>query len=490
MLWRLFALIVAIVLFSLLISGIFLLFLSSSYWKERTLGELSADARTLGKSIALSMEHYGTNDIFSSEDVYFPVANAVRAADNTEDGEGLVVALDGGVVLCSNGLAAADLPEIAVCRDHRERRIGQSVLRSIEQAGEEEGWQHVGIIEGLSDEEYLSAAEAVRTDGQIRYFVLLTEPKRLAFKALSAKYSGMVIFSSSVAVALSFVAAYFVSYRVVLPLKKISEATRQYAKGDFSVRINASDTYNEVRDLADSVNSMAEDLSVIENSRSHFVANVSHELKTPMTIISGFIDGILDGTIDESEREKYLTVVSEETKRLSRLVVDMLNMSKIEAGKLTPDISSVELSTLLMKIMLVFETKISEKKIDVEGVGELPRVFIKADEGLINQVFFNLIDNAVKFTPEGGVISLTLTSTRKQVTVSIRNTGRGIPEEDRNRIFERFYKVDKSRGLDAKSFGIGLPIAKSIVELHKGEIRINSDGTDYTEFVVTLPAEN
>ena len=489
MLWRMFALIVAIVLFSLLISGIFLLYLSSGYWKERTLGELSSDAQTLANSMSLCMEYYDAETIFSSESVYLPVVSAVRSVVNTSDCQVLVLAGDGRVVLCSDSLDPEDFSQISVCGQHQQTQLDNAVLSSIASVSDGQGWQHDGVVAGISEEEYITAAQVVRTDGRIRYFVLLMEPKKLAFRALSAKYSGMVIFSSSVAVALSFVAAYFVSYRVVLPLKKISEATQQYAKGDFSLRINASDTYNEVRDLADSVNSMAEDLSVIETSRSHFVANVSHELKTPMTIISGFIDGILDGTIDESEREKYLTVVSDETKRLSRLVVDLLNMSKIEAGKLTLEVSSVELSTLLMKIMLIFEAKITEKRITVEGVGELPRTVITADEGLINQVFFNIIDNAVKFTPEGGAIGLSLTASKKTVTVSVRNTGKGIPEEEQNRIFERFYKVDKSRGLDAKSFGIGLSIAKSIVELHKGEICINSFEDDYTEFVVTLPTE-
>ena len=118
-----------------------------------------------------------------------------------------------------------------------------------------------------------------------------------------------------------------------------------------------------------------------------------------------------------------------------------------------------------------------------------PRATIQADEGLIYQVFFNIIDNAVKFTPANGAITVSLVPARKNVTVTIRNTGKGIPEEDRSRIFERFYKVDKSRGLDSKSFGIGLSIAKSIVDLHNGSICINSEEDEYTEFVVSLPVE-
>lgn len=165
----------------------------------------------------------------------------------------------------------------------------------------------------------------------------------------------------------------------------------------------------------------------------------------------------------------------------------MLNMSKIEAGRLTLNVSDVELSSLIYRIIFMFEAQLSEKNITVTGLDAMEKTVVRADEPLINQVFFNIIDNAVKFTPEKGEITVTMTATKKAVTVTVRNTGRGIPEEERGLVFDRFYKVDKSRGLDSRSFGIGLPIAKSIVELHQGSISINSRGNEYTEFVVELP---
>lgn len=487
MLWRTFALVVAIVLFSLLISGVFLLILSSSYWKEWTLDDLASETQHLSDSISRSISYYDTDDSLASEEVYRALSSPVHTVAAYSGCEVLIIGTDGRVLLC--GECDPDSPDgVKVCEKHADLLLDTRLREEITSAGT------VTFGKGKLDfvpyaEDYIAAANVVKMNGQARCFVLLLKAERLAFRELSAKYSGMVIFSSSVAVGLSFIAAYVVSYRIVSPLRKISEATQQYAKGNFSVRIDTSDTYNEIRDLADSVNSMAEDLSVIEESRSNFVANISHELKTPMTIISGFIDGILDGTIDPSEREKYLVVVSDETKRLSRLVVDMLNMSKIEAGKLTLNLSTVELSSLLLKILLIYETTLSQNNISVNGLDSLTRTTITADEGLIYQVFFNIIDNAVKFTPENGSITVSMESGKKNVAVTVRNTGKGIPEEDRGRIFERFYKVDKSRGLDSRSFGIGLPIAKSIVELHNGSICINSVENEYTEFVVTLPVE-
>ena len=486
MLWRTFALIVGIVLFSLLISGVFLLMLSSSYWKTRTLDDLANKARFLSDSIGQCMTYYGSAEIFSEEDVFRSVSSAVRTVASYSDSEVLIVGTDGKVILCCDVGDGAGADE-AVCGKHALLHF-EDQMEEIGALGQKT-YQKGELDFGPNAEDYIAAVNAVETGGRTICYVLLLKPERVAFRALSAKYSGMVIFSSSVAVGLSFIAAYLVSYRIVMPLKKISEATRQYAKGNFSVRINASDTFSEIRDLADSVNSMAEDLSIIEESRSNFVSNVSHELKTPMTIISGFIDGILDGTIDPSERDKYLTIVSDETKRLSRLVVDMLNMSKIEAGKLTLNYSTVELSSLLLREFLMFEAQLSEKNITVNGLDALPRAAISADEGLINQVFFNIIDNAVKFTQENGTVTVSLLAAKKTVTVTIRNTGKGIPEEERSRIFERFYKVDKSRGMDSRSFGVGLSIAKSIVDLHNGSISINSEENEYTEFVVVLPVD-
>lgn len=485
MLLRLFTLIVAIVLFSLLISGVFLLILSSIYWKEKLLTDLTAESKNLSAGIAYSMDYYGEDDVLARETVRLPALHSIRAEAEFSQCDVLLVSPEGDVVMCGD---VKDDASGFVCTEHREKQYDLSIFRETES---EDGihWEYDGIIPGDGKVDYIAAGSAVMKGGRILYYVVLMKTQKLAFRALSAKYSGMVIFSSSFAVLLSFIAAYLVSYRVVMPLRRIGEATGQYAKGDFSARIDASDTYREVRDLAESVNRMAEELAVIDESRSRFVANVSHELKTPMTIIGGFIDGILDGTIDPQEREKYLTVVSDETKRLSRLVVDMLNMSKIEAGRLTLNRSNVELSTMLFRNMLLFESKISENGIRVEGLDRLPRTVIMADEALLNQVFFNLIDNAVKFTPEKGVISVSLLPAKKSVTVVIRNTGKGIPEEERGRIFERFYKVDQSRGLNSASFGIGLPISKSIVELHNGTIRINSEENAYTEFVVTLPTD-
>ena len=221
--------------------------------------------------------------------------------------------------------------------------------------------------------------------------------------------------------------------------------------------------------------------------RKEVIANVSHELKTPMTTIGGFIDGILDGTIDSSKSSYYLRIVSDEVKRLSRLVTGMLNMSKIEAGQLKIQPKEFDISAMTFKTMLGFERIIDEKKIEVRGLDKVGPVNICADEDMINQVVYNLIDNAVKFTDEGGYIEVAIKSDSEKVIFSIKNSGKGISHEDAGQVFERFYKTDKSRSYDVKGAGLGLYIVKTVIDMHGGQITVNSEPGEYTQFVFWLP---
>ena len=231
----------------------------------------------------------------------------------------------------------------------------------------------------------------------------------------------------------------------------------------------------------------ADALDKTESSRASFVANVSHELKTPMTSIAGFIDGILDGTIPKEKQNYYLGLVSTEVRRLSRLVVAMLNMSKIESGEFQMKPNNYDISDQIIRILLTFEQKIEKKNIEIIGLEDLQPQYIVADPDMIYQVIYNLFDNAVKFTNEDGFIKVTLEDLGSQIRVSIKNSGAGIKAEELSRVFERFYKVDKSRSLDAKGAGLGLYIVKMMVEMHSGRIYAKSEDENTAEFVFTLP---
>lgn len=283
-----------------------------------------------------------------------------------------------------------------------------------------------------------------------------------------------------------FIMIWILTKRMVTPLQQMSAAAKRFALGDFSyrVKINSND---ELADLGYAFNDMADALDKLENSRRSFVANVSHELKTPMTSIAGFIDGILDGTIPREKQDYYLKIVSDEVRRLSRLVVAMLNMSKMESGDFEMKPKNYNITDQIIHILLTFEQEIEKKNIEVRGLDKVKPCRVLADTDMIYQVVYNLFDNAVKFTNENGYIEVSLKELGDFVQVSIKNSGDGINKTELSRIFERFYKVDKSRSLDAKGAGLGLYIVKMMVEMHGGRIYAKSDSASEAEFVFTLP---
>ncbi len=277
--------------------------------------------------------------------------------------------------------------------------------------------------------------------------------------------------------------------RFTMPLHQMSAAARSYAQGDFSPRVTVTRN-DELGQLIEAFNQMATDLEQLEASRRNFVANVSHELKTPMTTIGGFVDGILDGTIPPEKQSEYLGIVSSEVKRLSRMVVSMLNLSRIEDGQLDLVFAPVDIKNLLIDSTINFDKQIEQKRLAIRGFDEMKPLMIRADKDMMSQVVYNLIDNAVKFTPKYGIISFSAElNENDRVEVRIRNSGDGIPEEERSRIFERFYKVDKSRSFDKKSSGLGLYIVKSILDLHNGSIRVESKVGKYTDFIFEVPSD-
>nr|HQH62528.1 HAMP domain-containing sensor histidine kinase [Clostridiales bacterium] len=347
-------------------------------------------------------------------------------------------------------------------------------------------YSEIGNLGGVYGSSHFIVADAIMVGGRCVGLVLAVQEFSIVANPYVLAIIRMFAVSSLLALLISFITVYYMSYKFVKPLQQMSEATRKYAEGDFSYRVRLKGD-DELASLAEAFNSMARDLATLEASRRSFVANVSHELKTPMTTIGGFIDGILDGTIEAEKRDSYLRLVSDEIRRLSRLVTGMLEMSKMESGEIDLKRRRFNISEQIFKTVLSFERSIQDKMIDIVGLEQIEDVFVNADEDLINQVIYNLIDNAVKFTPRGGTITLTAFLQGENAVVKVRNTGAGVSSEEIGRIFERFYKVDKSRSEDVRSAGLGLYIVKSIVELHGGNISVESVENEYTQFTFYLP---
>ena len=289
----------------------------------------------------------------------------------------------------------------------------------------------------------------------------------------------------------ALIAIYFITERVISPLRDMSRAAKRMAVGQFDVRVPVRGK-DEVAELAVAFNQMAGALDNLERMRNSFVANVSHDLRTPMTTISGFIDGILDGVIPPEQEKHYLQVVSEEIRRLSRLVTALLDVSRLQAGDRKFDMKPFDICEMGRLILISFEKKIDEKALDVEFDCDEDRMFVLADRDAIHQILYNICDNAVKFASERGKLKMSFTwasadgNRRRKAVVKVYNEGQGIPAEDLPFVFERFYKSDKSRSLDKTGVGLGMFISKTIIDAHGETISVASDYGRYCEFTFTL----
>lgn len=283
----------------------------------------------------------------------------------------------------------------------------------------------------------------------------------------------------------AMVGVYYVTEQVIGPIRSIRRAAKCFSQGQFDVRVPVRGQ-DEVAELSQAFNNMASSLEDLENLRSTFLANVSHDLRTPMTTISGFVDGILDGTIPPERQNHYLETISVEVKRLSRLVSSLLDLSRIQAGDRKFVFVPFDICEMGRQILISFEQKLEEKHLDVSFETTEDRMMAFADHDAIYQVFYNLCHNAVKFSREGGAYRISIKDENRKIRVTVYNEGDGIPKEDLPYVFDRFFKSDKSRGQDKTGAGLGLFIAKTIMNSHGEEIRVDSEYGSYCEFSFTL----
>ncbi|MBE6769698.1 MAG: HAMP domain-containing histidine kinase [Ruminococcaceae bacterium] len=349
-----------------------------------------------------------------------------------------------------------------------------------------EGYKQTGNLGGFFNEVYYIVGKPITAPDGTAIGTVISASTAKSLKELFKVFFQLFLVSTLIPIIFMFFAVYAMIYRWYKPLKMMSSAARSMAKGDFSKRIPIMSD-DEIGELSSAFNQMTDSLTQLEGMRRSFIANVSHELKTPMTTIGGFIDGIIDGTIEKEKQVYYLEIVSNEVKRLSRLVQSMLSLSKLESGENKINPSEFDAYDVLCNIVISFEQQINDKNIDIIGLGDLLPITVVADKDLIYQVFYNLIDNAIKFTNVGGAIKFTLKEKDTSLIFSIENTGEGINPEDLPHIFERFYKTDRSRSVRKDSTGLGLYLAKTIVNLHNGDIIARSIQNKSTLFTLAIP---
>ncbi len=301
----------------------------------------------------------------------------------------------------------------------------------------------------------------------------------------------VILFAILVSLMIALVLIYIQSKKISRPLIEINNAVRDIAAGNFGKRIEVNSN-DEVGQLASSFNFMADSIEDLEKHRSEFVSDVSHELRTPMTSISGFVEGILDGTIPPEKHEYYLNIVLEESRRLSKLVSDMFELSKTSMDNYTLDITEFDINELIRTCIIGLEDRICEKKLDLNVDFKSEELKALADKGAIKRVVLNIMDNAIKFSYPNTTMGISTWVERRKVYVSIGNFGAGISSYDISSIFDRFYKTDKSRATDKSGAGLGLSLVKNLITLHKQKIWVESvdakegSSVKYTKFTFTL----
>ena len=285
------------------------------------------------------------------------------------------------------------------------------------------------------------------------------------------------------------VAIYVVSYKITTPLREISSAAKSFAHGKYNVRVPERGN-DEITDLARSFNKMAVQIEAKDDMQKQFLSSVSHDLRTPMTTIAGFIDGILDGAIPQEKQDYYLNIIKSEIQRLSRLVTSLLDISRLQSGDRKFDKKVFNICELCRQTIISFEQQFNEKKLNVEFDTEEYDMWAYGDKDAINQVVYNLCHNAIKFSYPNGAYRVKISSLEdNKIKFSVYNEGIGIAKEELPFVFDRFYKSDKSRGLDKTGVGLGLFISKTIIDAHNGDMRVDSEYEKWCEFSFTLQTE-
>ena len=461
-----------ILLTALALVGTSFQLLVRNYMKDKAVDMLKNDSRVIAQVAAAYYSDLGLTD--RDFLINLSVASKVSQADAVICNE------KGQLIMCSDAPLGCD---------HQGMSLNNP--RYLEQIKTQDYVISDGYIDGLYPESRYIVSTAIRDpQGRVIGLVMVSTPMH-STTAVLRKLSETYIFVSVLVVLAAIVVMNFYARKTSIPIRNMAKAAGDFGHGDLSARVTVPENApDEIRELSLAFNNMAVSLEKSEYQRKEFVANVSHELKTPMTTIGGYVDGILDGTIPPEQQDRYLQIVSAETKRLSRLVRSMLDISRLQEQTIPEEKKShFDVGECAGQVLITFEKQINDKGLEVAvDMPEHP-VYTFADPDAITQVIYNLTDNAVKFCPEGGVLGLTVRTGASKLYVSISNTGPTIPPQELPLVFDRFHKLDKSRTENRDGWGLGLYIVKTLVCSHGEDISVSSENGK-TEFTFTLPMVN
>lgn len=458
---------------ALMVLVCFLILISSFFGicRNYIVSEYRVDMENSAREVARVASAMGQTESLSGWSLRMSVSSIANSTGNHI----FITDPNGKIVSCSD--------KSPVC-EHLRATLAPEIISSISENGELDQITTLGDL--YTHNRFVVGLPISGSSGTLGYVFVSNVIDNIlgawsTFMAIAMFISGGVFFAA-------LLVTLIYSKRMARPLDEIAAASSKFARGDFSVRVRqVEEASDEMGALIESFNSMADSLETAENHRSEFIANVSHELRTPMTTIAGFADGILDGTIPEDKRDDYLRSIRDETRRLSRLVREMLDSS--QAGSRSADESRrtvFDLTELVLQTLFSFESRAVQKGLDVDPQLPENHIMVRADKDAITRVIYNLLDNAVKFAANDSCIVLRVYKDTGKAYVSIKDFGETIPPEDLPYIFDRFHKSDRSRSMDKDGVGLGLYLVKTIINNHNEDLAVKSED-GMTEFVFTLP---
>jgi len=461
-----------ILLAALLLVGTGFQVLVRNYMDESAIESLKSDGSAIS---SLASAYYAEGSL--SDRAFLTNLSVIS---QVTDSDAVICNATGQLVLCSDAPLGCE---------HQGMVIDQTYLQNVLKS---DYLTDTGMIDGLySDARYVVSLPIHDPFGRAIGIVIVSSPMTQT-RLLLDRMSDIFLFVSVLVVLVAMLLITLFARQQAQPLREMAKAARAFGHGQLNARVQVDKSSpEEVQELALAFNNMASSLQKSEYQRQEFVANVSHELKTPMTTISGMVDGMLDGTIPPEKQKHYMRLVSDETKRLSRLVRSMLDISRLQDQGGIPDEKKIrfDLCECAGQVLITFEQKITSKNINVDVDMPAHPVFTMANQDYIVQVIYNLLDNAVKFCPEGGTLGLRIRLGSNKVYIAISNDGATIPAEELPLVFDRFHKIDKSRTQSRDGWGLGLYIVKTIVDSHGENISVSSQN-NVTEFTFTMPLVN
>lgn len=443
---------------------------STAYIQENEAEKLYREANLIASSYATNyyndyIAYYYQDDITIEE-----LHELLSSLDTYLSSEIWIMDTDGHLLI--NSAKAIDLDNITTIEDFNIIDFGNKYYMT-------------GFFYDYFPESYLSVVSPITTDYKVHGYVLIHKPLS-AIHAQSANLLNityltiLIIFGCGAFLLLLFI------LEVYVPIRKLTRGANAFAEGNFNHKI-AITKDDELGYLAASMNYMANELNTLEDDQRKFISNVSHDFRSPLTSIKGYIEAMLDGTIPPEMQEKYLNIIVFETDRLTKLTQRLLELNKYGAHGTMLDVSDFDINQLIKMTCLTFEGICKKKSISFHLILSGKSLFVTADMSKIQQVVYNLIDNAIKFSHDDSEITVETTEKNEKVFISVKDTGVGISKESQSKIFERFYKADSSRGKDKKGSGIGLSIVKEIIQAHDENINVISTEGVGTEFIFTLP---